>query len=260
MRGAGGRTSKEAGLISKARLLSVAKKIVVIAVVSGFFLLAVVSGSIPESNRTMENLLTAVDKQTRLAAEKKSNEERLEQLRIDAEKLAAETERLRIEAEAALAVERELTRINRVRFPINPGWYLTGDFGNRCDVAGAYSGCAVHTGMDFGVSNQTGWNTYPVAKGAVVGVFHFDGPWQSCGNYIAVWHEELGFTSLYCHLAATYVNTGDLVDPDTPLGEIGTTGMSNGIHLHLGFYSGTNFWTNDSVFDPRPWLEQNGLI
>lgn len=245
-------------------LFSVTKEKVstVIAVVSvvGLVALFAFSGKPqpqPQPNNTMDNLLVAAEKRQAIDLEN-------ERLRLEAEVLAAaESEAAALQAieDARLeAIRVEDARVNRLRVPLRNGWYVTSPFGTRCDVLGAYNGCITHTGLDFGTGAQTGWSAFPVATGVVIGTFSFDGPWASCGNYVAVYHQQLGFTSIYCHLAEVYISDGQTVDPDTALGEVGTTGMSTGIHLHLGFYSGMDFGSDASVFDPVPWMIENGLL
>lgn len=258
-----GRANRKADGLGLVRLLGATKNNVstIIAVVSVLSLVALYTfAGKPQPqppNDTMKNLLVVAEKQQADLLE-------AERLRLEAELLAAaESEAAALQAieDARLeAIRVEEVRVNRFRVPLRSGWYVTSPFGTRCDVLGAYNGCLTHTGLDFGTGAQTGWSAFPVAKGVVIGVYSFNGPWASCGNYIAVYHQQLGFTSIYCHLAETYVSEGQTVDPDTALGEVGTTGMSTGIHLHLGFYSGTSFGSDASVFDPVPWMIENGLL
>lgn len=240
------------------------KAIAVVSVVSLAALFAFSGKPQPEPNNTMKNLLVAAeDRQVEIEKQQALDLE-AERLRLEAEVIAAaesEAEAQRVIEEARIeAIRVEEARVNRLRVPLRSGWYVTSPFGTRCDVLGAYNGCVTHTGLDFGTGAQTGWSAFPVAKGVVIGTFSYSGPWPTCGNYLAVYHEELGFTSIYCHLAAVYVLDGQAVDPDTALGEVGTTGMSTGIHLHLGFYSGMDFGSDASVFDPVPWMIENGLL
>lgn len=52
------------------------------------------------------------------------------------------------------------------------------------------------------------------------------------GRHVIVDHGE-GKTSLYAHMGKIFVEEGDLVTPETTLGEIGLTGRTTGPHLHL---------------------------
>lgn len=55
---------------------------------------------------------------------------------------------------------------------------------------------------------------------------------SSYGKYIIVDHAD-GYSSLYAHLLAQYVTTGQRVDQGTILGLVGTSGGSTGPHLHF---------------------------
>jgi murein DD-endopeptidase MepM/ murein hydrolase activator NlpD len=173
-----------------------------------------------------------------------------------AEALEFETIRLLEEAEivenARLA---EQARVNRVRHPMQDGWYVTAWYGN---VDGSVHTVA-HDGIDFGNGPAYGWGAYPTSKGVVT--FAGSGfPWLGCGNYVAVWHEQYGITSMYCHLANIQVQVGQAVDPDTVLGEVGTTGYSTGIHLHFSTLLGNTYSDSSAFFDPMIFLKEHGVM
>lgn len=52
------------------------------------------------------------------------------------------------------------------------------------------------------------------------------------GNSVIINHGD-GFASLYAHMSKINVKTGDRVDLNTVIGEVGSTGRSTGFHLHL---------------------------
>lgn len=52
------------------------------------------------------------------------------------------------------------------------------------------------------------------------------------GHYVVVRHPD-GATSLYGHLSQIAVKQGQKVESGSPLGRMGSTGMSTGTHLHL---------------------------
>jgi murein DD-endopeptidase MepM/ murein hydrolase activator NlpD len=52
------------------------------------------------------------------------------------------------------------------------------------------------------------------------------------GGLVVIKHNDI-FYSLYGHFREIWVNEGDKVSKGQPLGLIGTTGQSTGIHLHL---------------------------
>lgn len=152
----------------------------------------------------------------------------------------------------------ELSAEYRVRHPMQPGSYVTSEYGNRCNVEGVYSGCAMHSGIDFGNGPSAGWLAYPTARGVVSFVGAFNGEYPGCGYYAAIYHPDYDITTIYCHLASPpYVGVGDYVIPTTPIGEVGTTGMSNGIHLH--FITARGSYYAGPRFDPREWFAQHGI-
>lgn len=106
-----------------------------------------------------------------------------------------------------------------------------------------------HSGIDISTQGRRGFDAIAVGFGEVV----FSGAqtktiWDSkenkyktvltgYGNYIVI---DLGLddngnkvSALYGHLARRYVSAGQKLSPGTPLGEVGTTGTSTGIHLHF---------------------------
>jgi len=52
------------------------------------------------------------------------------------------------------------------------------------------------------------------------------------GNYLVIRHGA-NFYSVYAHLRKININRGDLVNKETILGQVGSTGFSTGPHLHL---------------------------
>lgn len=59
------------------------------------------------------------------------------------------------------------------------------------------------------------------------------------GNYVTINHGD-GFSSVYMHLYYYIVSPGEYVDAGEVIGYVGTTGLSEGPHLHFGvMYNGT---------------------
>ena len=67
------------------------------------------------------------------------------------------------------------------------------------------------------------------------------------GNYIIVKHSN-GYHTLYAHLSAFSVKTGDKVARGEKIGEIGSTGRSTGPHLHFSVYK------NQQALNPLDFL------
>jgi murein DD-endopeptidase MepM/ murein hydrolase activator NlpD len=82
-----------------------------------------------------------------------------------------------------------------------------------------------HAGLDIAVNEGT-----PVAAPAA-GKVIYTGTLQVRGNAIGVDH-GMGVISFYYHLSAITVKVGQEVKPGDILGRVGTTGRSDGPHLH----------------------------
>lgn len=120
-----------------------------------------------------------------------------------------------------------------------------------------------HNGIDFQHNINVPKETiYAAAPGIVTGTVTTcaEGN-KSCGNYYGnqVWVDHGGgYATLYGHLQAVSVTVGTQITNiiSRPLGIMGNTGNSTGIHLHFGFYSNRNsdgHWTQDEVVDPYGW-------
>lgn len=82
-----------------------------------------------------------------------------------------------------------------------------------------------HSGVDFAV--PTGSSVWAPATGFVV----FAQPTQLRGNVMIIDH-GLGVMSAFFHLNTFLVNVGDFVTAGNVIAESGSTGLSNGPHLH----------------------------
>ena len=88
-----------------------------------------------------------------------------------------------------------------------------------------------HNGMDFAAPKGTRVNS--VMDGTVIAVSNSNSP-RGYGNYIIVKHDN-GTSSLYAHLDTVNVELGTSVKAGEKIGEVGSTGLSTGPHLHFGF-------------------------
>ncbi|WP_329223358.1 M23 family metallopeptidase [Streptomyces sp. NBC_01485] len=107
----------------------------------------------------------------------------------------------------------------------------------------------LHTGVDFGAPQ--GAQVSAARDGRVV----FAAMTKAYGNRVVVDHGGIDGKRLettYSHLSAIEVTVGQTVRTGTPLGRVGSTGLSTGPHLHFEvIYDG-------SYTDPQPWLALNG--
>lgn len=87
-----------------------------------------------------------------------------------------------------------------------------------------------HPGMDL--TDPKGTPVAPVADGTVVMVVQQR---AGFGNHLLVEHAG-GVKSLYAHLSELDVKEGDMVNKDSTIGRVGSTGWSTGNHLHLEIY------------------------
>ena len=115
------------------------------------------------------------------------------------------------------------------------------------NVLPAYTGVSQgfhlgHPGIDL--TAPLGSKIYPVKDGVVKKVQYLS--WDY-GH--AVWIDNGNDTvSLYGHMGKIFVEEGDRVTTDKPIGEVGLTGHTTGPHLHLEIH------TKDGTINPQPYL------
>ncbi len=167
-----------------------------------------------------------------------------ETARIAAEQ-AATAEAARIAAEQATAAE--MARIAAARAALansyvlpTTGYRITGTYG----AGGMWS--SGHSGLDF--ATATGTPVVAVKGGTVLDVKSGG----NCGRQVRIELSD-GTQTLYCHLSAQSVRTGQQVSTGDVIGKVGSTGRSTGPHLHLQVEIG------GSTVDPRRWLISHGV-
>jgi murein DD-endopeptidase MepM/ murein hydrolase activator NlpD len=121
----------------------------------------------------------------------------------------------------------DLQEINGDLFMWPVRGYITSPYGYRLSpFTGARQ---FHTGLDIGAVQGT-----PI-RAAMAGRVSSTGYDGISGNYVVITHHS-GYRTLYAHLnairtkAGAYVKTGDII------GEVGSTGLSTGPHLHFTVY------------------------
>lgn len=101
-----------------------------------------------------------------------------------------------------------------------------------------------HPGID--IAAGLGMPIHPVISGEVLTVGR---DLFGLGNYIELAHEK-GYKSKYAHLGKIYVKTGQKVDAENILGEVGLTGNTSGPHTHL------EITQNGKYINPEPLLPE----
>ena len=109
-------------------------------------------------------------------------------------------------------------------FAINWSDKVTSEFGWRIHpISGKEK---FHKGVDIGI--PAGTPVKSCSKGIVIKSTYSD----TEGNYVVV-EDDTGYRCHYMHLSQRDVSEGDIVDYDTVIGKVGSTGYSTGPHLHL---------------------------
>lgn len=113
-----------------------------------------------------------------------------------------------------------------------PYYTLTSPFGMRLHpILGIYR---MHNGVDLGCAQGT--PIYATRSG-VVSITDYEE--YGAGNYIQINHGD-GYRSVYMHMTHYVVALGQRVEAGQMIGYVGSTGLSDGPHLHFGIsYQGT---------------------
>lgn len=110
------------------------------------------------------------------------------------------------------------------RFPLGGAARLTSRFGLRKDPFSGHN--QFHNGIDLAA--PTGTEVLAAREGTVKAL----GEDRIYGRYVVIAHPG-GYETLYGHLKSQAVSLNDRVSSGTLLGQVGTTGMSTGPHLHF---------------------------
>ncbi|WP_203569134.1 M23 family metallopeptidase [Aestuariimicrobium ganziense] len=135
-----------------------------------------------------------------------------------------------------------------VCLPMLPGTFSVGAHFGQYGVWARY-----HTGQDFPAAYGT--PIYAVAP-AVVGTPV--GAWWPGTNVVL--HHLNGGSTLYAHMSRSVVRPGQVVKPGDVIGYVGSTGNSNGNHLHFEYYPpGTTPGDVYAASNPMAFLRSLGL-
>jgi|DewCreStandDraft_2_1066082.scaffolds.fasta_scaffold00075_16 murein DD-endopeptidase MepM/ murein hydrolase activator NlpD len=99
----------------------------------------------------------------------------------------------------------------------------------------------LHEGVDLGAPAET-----PV-HALLDGRVRFAGQRGGWGRVVLLEHPG-GWTSVYAHLAAVLVRTGERVRRGQPIGRVGQSGNATTPHLHF------ELWRHGRPVDPVAWL------
>jgi murein DD-endopeptidase MepM/ murein hydrolase activator NlpD len=99
-----------------------------------------------------------------------------------------------------------------------------------------------HTGLDIGAPYGT---PIRAAMSGRVSAVAYDG---ITGNYVVITHSS-GYRTLYGHMSRTRTQTGAYVHTGDIIGEVGTTGLSTGPHVHFTVYK------NGVTVNPRALIK-----
>ena len=125
--------------------------------------------------------------------------------------------------------------------PPPPVWYLPTEMG-RITQNPHYG----HAALDITSPRAQGETIFPVANGVISGIYR-DG---AGALIVTVLHDIDGkkYTSQYVHLSryAQGLYVGKPVTVNDALGQMGTTGISTGVHLHLSVMDCALFDPNDA--------------
>ncbi len=134
--------------------------------------------------------------------------------------------------------ETTTTALGRFLFPLQTEYIYTSRFGGR-NLWGTEN---YHRGIDL-----------VAEEGAVIyaadgGIVSYAGYLESYGNFVIINHQN-GFETVYAHLESYSVAFEDPVYPGQPIGIIGDTGNTSGVHLHFEIRS------FGALVDPADYLD-----
>ena len=112
--------------------------------------------------------------------------------------------------------------------PLKGRYYLSSSYGWR-DSPFNTGKRSFHSGIDMAIASGT-----PIYA-ALDGTVSATGYNATYGNYVIITHHS-GYKSLYAHMSKITCKKGNFVYTTTKIGEVGSTGLSTGPHLHFTVY------------------------
>ena len=187
-----------------------------------------------------------------LMAEKEGLEEYFAQMEAQEAAVASDIDKKL----AQIAEEERLAKLNGTStgYVYGTGSYIwpvscttiTSRFGYRTHPILGYQ--KFHAGCDIGASS--GSTIWAADSGTVITSGYNSGGY---GNYVVIAHGN-GYTTLYGHMSSRAVSEGDVVAKGQTIGYVGSTGLSNGPHLHFEircngqYLDPTSFFTNGFTY------------
>jgi len=135
-------------------------------------------------------------------------------------------------------VERQ--EINGDLFIWPAAGYITSPYGNRKSPFGIRD--QFHSGIDIGAPYGA-----PV-KAAMPGRVSSVGWDNTLGNFVVISHHS-GYRTMYAHMSTVRVKSGAYVGTGERIGDVGSTGLSTGPHLHFTVYK------NGKTVNPRSLIK-----
>lgn len=154
-------------------------------------------------------------------------------LQVEQDRVAFEEQvRLKQQEQAEIARMIEQLELSKEAYaggdmlwPVPVSYEISSPFGPRPELV-AFGAPYFHTGID--IAAGTGEAVVAAQKGKVITATLL----YSYGNTVMIDHGG-GVITLYAHMNAIYVDVGQEVDAGDTIGEIGSTGISSGPHLHF---------------------------
>lgn len=122
--------------------------------------------------------------------------------------------------------------------------------GEITDTFGTRSGR--HKGLDIAAPN--GVDALTVDEGEVKKSYYS----TTYGHVVFISHPN-GLETVYAHLSKRSVNEGDKVKAGQKIGEVGSTGVSTGAHLHFEVHIGEWTYEKNNAIDPLQVLNDKEL-